>query len=129
MHIIFTLYRNAIKCREKWVNVLDPTVIRDDFTLEEDRLLIELASARLGGAIVDRSDISNSSSRSSSALSAAVGDVEGSDRRSMASGKHKVWSEIAQHFPGRTDNYVFRRWKRLCRKYLNQRTITLFFLV
>jgi hypothetical protein len=97
--------RNALKCREKWVNVLDPTINRDEFTPEEDRLLLELTSARLGRG------------ESSEGVPASASSLPSEPRGKAASSRSKMWSEIAQYFPGRTDNHVYRRWKQLCREY------------
>jgi hypothetical protein len=83
--------------------VLDPTINRDEFTPEEDKLLIELASARLRRSSDDSSEAAATASE---------------QRSKMAGRGSKIWSDIAQHFSGRTDNHVYRRWKQLCRKYL-----------
>ena len=34
--------RDAMQCREKWINVLDPYLNRGEFTAEEDELLLKM---------------------------------------------------------------------------------------
>ncbi|CAG8512206.1 10404_t:CDS:10 [Paraglomus occultum] len=38
----YVLGRTDVKCRERWVNVLDPAVKKDPWTAEEDKLLLSL---------------------------------------------------------------------------------------
>ena len=44
VNIIFFSYliRDENKCREKWVNYLDPTLNHDPITVEEDQFLLEI---------------------------------------------------------------------------------------
>jgi hypothetical protein len=101
--------RDEIKCREKWMNVLDPQLNTKPFTPEEDLILLR-ETASLPPMTDAQPTQSNLESDGIYRLAHSLAPFSYSSPLCSTGAN---WAAIASKLPGRTDNHVWRRWKEL----------------
>lgn len=112
--------RTAKQCRERWMLVLDPSIRKDEWTKEEDELLIQLHQRHGNSWALIAKQLDG---RTENSTKSRFKSLERKRERSWtahedstilrARAEHASWEAIAEMLPNRTKHACKMRWKDL----------------